>query len=437
MSVSAVSSSLHASFHWLRRRLRKLIQVTHRWAALALGLILLVIVVSGTILLFKPDIEKAIEPSAYKHTGPITTQAMIEAPAQAEKQVKNFAAVDDWSHDGIITVTGTVDEKSREVNVDPGTGHVLAVSDPNGGFFGFLDNLHECALSCEDYPAYIPFLNKSAAVLGNEDLTVGGLILGLTGLLLLMLSLGGLYLWWPGVRRFSRGFKVRRKSSYSINYDLHKLVGLIAIPFLLMWAITGAGFELKQVEDAWFAVLPGSPSPEAPEFKSKPPKGVKESTVTPQQAVDAALAEAPGARLASLNVPDASDKTSSYSFWLSDGWDPYEYGNYPGDVGVNVDRYDAKHALVNYGYPNGGESIATEAWDNSYPVHSGLLVNGWWRSVWLLFGLVPILLAFTGTWTWISRKRKARAKKRFKREGYRAAGAPAGKEANDAGAPAG
>lgn len=416
--------NLHLAFHWFRRRLRKFIQVSHRWIALILGLVLLVIVVSGTLLVLKPEINRVLYPSDYHHTGPTTEAALLAAPRQAEAQVKGFTAVDVWEHHGILTVTGTINEQNREVNIDPGTGQVNDVTNPYGGFFGFMDNLHECALSCEEYPGYIPLLDKSAAILGNEELTVGGLLLAITGLVLLLLALGGLYLWWPGVRRMSRGFKVRRKSAYSINYDLHKLVGLIAIPFLLMWAYTGVGFELKQFESLWYAVTPGEKLEEAPEFESRAPKGVKESTVTPAEATAVAKRLVPGAEVASINVPDESEKISSYSFWMADGFDPYRHGNYPGDVGVNVDRFDASHSTINFADPEQeGRTWANELWEWSYPMHSGLMFNGWIRLIWMLFGLVPLLLAFTGVYTWLSRKRKVRAKKRRRRYGALDAGA--------------
>ncbi len=72
-------------------------------------------------------------------------------------------------------------EYIKSAYVDPGTGRVNGIADRQSGVMGFMRNLHLCALSCEGYPAYIPFLAKPAPVLGNEELTVGGLILAVTG----------------------------------------------------------------------------------------------------------------------------------------------------------------------------------------------------------------------------------------------------------------
>jgi uncharacterized iron-regulated membrane protein len=39
-------------------------------------------------------------------------------------------------------------------------------------------------------------------------------------------------------------------------------------------------------------------------------------------------------------------------------------------------------------------------------------VNGWWRVLWLLFGVTPVVLAVTGIITWLIRRGKRRRKRR-------------------------
>ena len=51
-----------------------------------------------------------------------------------------------------------------------------------------------------------------------------------------------------------------------------------------------------------------------------------------------------------------------------------------------------------------------------YTSHFGWYVNGWWRVVWAVFGLMPLLLAFTGIATWASRRRKQRARRMRQQE---------------------
>jgi uncharacterized iron-regulated membrane protein len=52
-----------------------------------------------------------------------------------------------------------------------------------------------------------------------------------TAVMLLFLAATGLVVWWPGIRRLARGFRVRRgQGTYAFNHDLHNVIGLAAIP---------------------------------------------------------------------------------------------------------------------------------------------------------------------------------------------------------------
>jgi hypothetical protein len=109
-----------------------------------------------------------------------------------------------------------------------------------------------------------------------------------------------------------------------------------------MWGFTGAHFELKQVSDLWYAVLPGQGADER-EIESKPLPG---RAVSMDQAAAIARRTVPDGRLVSVSVLDRK-KTSAYLVWLSRGNDTYDHGVFPGNVGVTIDRYSGK-ATVTY-----------------------------------------------------------------------------------------
>lgn len=136
---------------------------------------------------------------------------------------------------GIYRVYGPAFE--TWVSVDPGTGEILGSSgDVNGALstaLEFLANLHDCWLSCENLPGQVAWF--TAEVPGLPAITWGALILGVSGLLLLFLALSGSWLWWPGIKRLATGFRVGRgKGRYARDVDLHRVLGMIALPFLLM-----------------------------------------------------------------------------------------------------------------------------------------------------------------------------------------------------------
>jgi uncharacterized iron-regulated membrane protein len=262
---------------------------------------------------------------------------------------------------------------------------------------------------------YVPFLGKPAQIdgfdltLGNEG-TWGGLALAVVALLLLALCLSGLVLWWPGRRKLRRGLKVRRgRGRYKFQYDLHKVAGFVALPFLLMWALTGVMFELpKQADAVWYALTPGE-QPAEVEFESKPLPG---HSISMPEAIERAREVVPsGSRLISVSNPSRAEETSSYELWFSHGVDPYAYGTWPGNYGVYVDRYSGR-ALLYWPGPGNG-SVTAGFWQNwTGPLHMGFLVGWLPRLGWVGFGLAPLLLAFTGVTTWLIRRRLGRGGKR-------------------------
>jgi uncharacterized iron-regulated membrane protein len=408
-----------------RRRLRGWLAKAHRWTSFLLGLLLMVIVLSGVALLFAPEIEEVTRPALYETAAGPAKIAPGEALARVHRELPDFeiAEASIWRNRDAWEVHGG----SETVRVDDTDGRILGTTDREHGVMGFLANLHECALGCEEMSGFVPFLGKPAQIdgadlsLGNEG-TWGGLILLVSGIVLLALVVSGLVLWWPGLRRWARGFKVRRGAgSYKLNYDLHKVVGFVALPFLAMWAITGINFELpKQTEAAWYAVTPGDPQQEsAYEFESKPVKGRGE--ITMGEAIASATAAAPsGSTLEAVNNPNRGEKNSYYELWFSHGYDPWTHGYYPGQYGVFVDRYSGR--AVPY-WPNPeNDTVTSNFWQNwTGTLHMGNVVGWIPRLGWLAFGLAPLLLAFTGIATWLLRRRLR------KRKG-------GGKGANDGGA---
>jgi uncharacterized iron-regulated membrane protein len=390
-----------------RRRpsLRTMLVFSHRWMALLLGLALLAVVISGVALLYEQEIDRVVHPQLHRGTSSAHPISHAEAVGVINREAPSFKPADVADSHGVYLVYGA--DELLQAYVDPGSGRLLGIDNVGDGVMGFLYNLHLCGLSCEGYAGHLPFLEKPAHVLGNDELTVGGLVLAVTAVLLLFLAATGIVVWWPGIRRLARGLRVRRRQgTYAFNYDLHNVVGLAAIPFLVMWGVTGAHFELKQVSELWYAVLPGHAAEERT-VESKPQPGM---AVTMDQAAAIARKTVPDGRLVSVSVPEKGAK-STYFAYLAQGNDPYDHGVYPGNVGVTIDRYSGK-ATVTYPTQADPPLSAQIVDDWFYPLHAGTFVNGWWRVVWLVLGATPVVLAVTGTITWLIRRGKRRRKRR-------------------------
>ncbi len=314
------------------RRTRLYLAKAHRWGSFALGLLLLVIVVTGVALILAPEIEQVTHPSLYDTApGPAKVQP-AEALAVVHRELPGFetAGASTYENRGAWEVHSPEGLVAR---VDDTDGRLLGTIDREHGVMAFLANLHECGLSCEGMTGYVGFFNKPAQIFGfdltlGSEGTWGGLILGVAAIALLVLVVTGLWIWWPR-GKWRRGLAVRKSlmlrrgaGRYKFHYDLHKLVGVVAIPALAMWAITGLNFEFpKIVEGAYYAVTPGSSAPDSIyEFESRPGSG---PGITMAQAIVAAREVVPaGSHLDSINNPERSEKGSYYEVWFGTGSTP-------------------------------------------------------------------------------------------------------------------
>jgi uncharacterized iron-regulated membrane protein len=425
------------------RHTRQWLTKGHRWGSFVLGLLLLVVVISGVILVLDPEIEQVTHPSLYDTDPGPARIAPGQALAIVHKELPEFDTKGTFIYDNRGAWEVHSPANGEVARVDNTDGRLLGTINREHGLMAFIANLHECGFTCEEMSGYIPFLAKPAQIwgfdltLGNEG-NWGGFILAVSGILLLMLVVTGLVIWWPRRGKFKQGLKVRRgKGRYKLNYDLHKVVGFVALPALAIWAITGINFELpKQTEGAFYAVTPGSAAPDSIyEFESKPGSG---PGVSLSEAIADARTAAPSdSHLASVSLPELSEKGSYYEIWFSHGIDTYAYGDYPGNYGVYVDRYSGK---AHQYFPNPANDTVTNNFMQNWAgaIHMGNLVGWIPRLGWVAFGLTPLLLAFTGTATWLMRRRMGRRKKRRDRDKDGGAGGGTGPGApSPVGVPAG
>jgi uncharacterized iron-regulated membrane protein len=407
-----------------RRRRRNPVKratiVTHRWLSFAIGLLLIVITTSGAAVLYAPEWKAWSNSGVYHPTRSTTPISMDRAVEIVNTAHPDFEAGSVNKFHGIFEVYSADDDAHPGFfAVDPGSGRITGFANPNSGVMAFMEQVHECFFTCDDYPGYVGWLNHPVPSLGMKwlsDVTWAGFLLGVSGLLLLFLAVSGIWLWWPTIKKFSHGFRVRwKKGRYARDYDLHQVVGLAAIPFLLMWAITGAGFEFNWVSTAWYSVTGGQTPPE---FEAFTPNEVAKDKPKPTDIGTAAAiavgqkAAGADATLVYLALPTADDDTTYYSMYFARDFDQYRDGPYPGQYGVDVDRYDASHFKVDdLGDAKTLSNKVYDAWGASV-FHYGFAVNGWWRLVWFVFGLTPLLLAFTGVSTWLAKRAVRKRKKK-------------------------
>lgn len=383
----------------------------HRWASIVLGLWFTVQASSGAVLLYGADIATALHPERYTVTPSATPMGPLEALRLVQARHPELAASGVQTYAGVYMVRGPGDSRDHiDAFVDPGTGRINGIGRELPGFVMLLLNLHDCALSCQGMPGYVSWLAAPLPAVFGPGVTLGTWLLGLIGTSVILLTISGAIIWWPGRRALKSGFTVRRnRGRYARDLDLHRVVGVVAVPFLLMWGVTGAAFYYHWPRAVYFALLPGDvdSAPAQPTRGTGPPLAL-------EQARDEVLASRPGTAMVGVSPIDGT-----YWFRLADKpdsgggapFDPYRYSTFAGSRSVAVDSRGGG-ALEDL--PSEDEPFTERVWRDGtlYGLHFGTIVSALPRTVWMLFGLSPLLLAITGFTVWWTKRRSARNRRR-------------------------
>lgn len=219
--------------------LRKAVFQIHLWGGLLVALYIIAIGVSGSILVFKEE----LMPKPRVNVGNVdykacTADQLIHAMDVASTvvpQMKAFLASCPTPANSFFTVTVRPQTPTgppmtrgssprlpqRTIYLHPRTIAVLGKADREVSWLETVEQLHVNLL------------------MGRH----GRLWNGIGATALLLLTITGMVLWWPGVKNWTRGLKVDfRKGWKRINFDLHSALGFWTLFFTVTWALTGMYF---------------------------------------------------------------------------------------------------------------------------------------------------------------------------------------------------
>lgn len=318
---------------------------TNRWMSVAAGIVLLAVTLSGAALPHQSEIMRSLNPAAYsRSTGP----DQVSLP-QAISTIENH-------HPGETTASATrvndvIEVRTRQsvYTVDPATGDEIGQVTVDPSWLAALDNLHRCLLSCQG-PGHVRWMAQEIPhtrwLPEHGGLTVGGLIVTTSTVVLLVLSTSALRVWWP-LQRY-------RRTSLSTHWrtrrllrdtDLLKSAGLVLLPLLFLWGYYATALDLQ-------------PTRAAPPYASGDQTVVgrpatdqeQDEDIGPRRAV-AAAQKARGGEPVALFLPEPGDPASAYTVWLSQGA-PAPYGRALGDIAVSVDPSTGRATIPPAPYQN-------------------------------------------------------------------------------------
>jgi uncharacterized iron-regulated membrane protein len=371
-------------------QLRRLWLNVHLWIALGLAALLIPISISGGLLVWHDEIDCLINPKRYAISGSKVALAPSEYLAKAEAAVaddptKPRASAVRYPEPG-WPVRVLMRAQPREAGarprlvtayIDPPTGKVLDVVDFRASLFGFLHVFHE-NLTIPEYS--------------------GRQIVGWAGVGMLILSLTGIWLWWPRGGDFLRGLRWRRSPLFTFN--LHNFIGFwISLPLAVVSA-TGIYLSFPQTaREAMSSIAPMTP---------QGPRGfgqvAQRTALTADQALAMALAAEPNGKPVALFLPvQQRERPLTWRTQMS------RAGG--GDI-VTVTTDDRSGQASPAALPLSGDRAA--AWIRW--IHEGSHSGPLWAVVVTLTGIFPTIFAVTGVIMWLRKRsdRKEPAGKRAK-----------------------
>jgi len=363
-------------------RLRRLWLDVHLWLGVGLLAALIPLSVTGSVLVWHDGLDRALNAERYAVSGPeaaLAPSAYADAARQAfgETATLSQLRLPEEPGDPVVAVgrlkgVSGPGGRPRSLNVwiDPPTGKVLAVADTSRSFVQLMHRMHGTLLIPE----------------------IGRKVVGWLGWAMFVSCATGLWLWWPRNGAVLKALRWRRGPSTLFN--LHHMVGFwICIPLAVL-SLTGVYISFPQTSRAVFGVAtaeaprPGGPG--GPGGRFAPP--LERTQLTMGQAVEAAMAQAPGAELASVSAPTQGREPA----WRIQLRKPG--AERPTTIEVSDATGEAKAASERAG----GGPDPLSRWMRR--IHDGADMGIVWQTVIFAGGIAPVVLGVTGLIMWLRRR---------------------------------
>ena len=206
---------------------RRLNFQVHLWVGIILTLYMIVIGATGSILVFRPELERwsGLKPwQNFRTEEPIADIATVVENLKGAYPHSHIVSVDAPGEND-ATFVGVLLGRGGQIKVacDPKDGKVLGEFPGKANWLDVVEELHVSLL--------IPARGQ------------GRMLNGVGAAFLLLLNATGMVIWWPGIRNWKRALKVDFQRSWRrINFDLHVSIGFWTILIASFWAVSGIYF---------------------------------------------------------------------------------------------------------------------------------------------------------------------------------------------------
>jgi uncharacterized iron-regulated membrane protein len=341
----------------------------HLYVGLTIGLVLLVVALSGAVLVFEDDIDRARHAGLAFVAPGDTRMPLDDLVAEVKRalpsaQIGSISFPEQPAHSLVVNVR--VEQQALAVFVNPYTGRVLGT--PTAAE-------REASLARRIHLLH-------TRLFGGQ---VGEWIVGAITALTLFMAVSGLVLWWP--RKIAR--VLTTASWRRINFDLHNVFGLYASAVFLFIALTGVMIAFEKVTDPLVARLNATPAPSPP--KESPAAANGTPPLSANQLARAAEGALPGAFLKSLSIPNGGKAVVTAGMKYPEDRTP------GGRSRVYLDQYSGRPLLV---LNTRTAPLGTRVLNLKRSAHTGDIFGTPTRALYIVTCLMLAGQAVTGFFIW-------------------------------------
>ena len=369
-------------------RVRPVVRRIHLCLGLTAGLLWAVSGLTGSVLAFGPEIDRALNPSLLRASppagaapaAPLPLRAVAEAVrARFPSHTLLYLRLPGGAGDTYEVWADAPDGRRVYVYVDPYGGGVLGSRGARDSLVGWAREAH-------------------IDLLGGPR---GHTLVGVSALACMPLLVTGLWLWWPGRGwgRLRGALSVKWSApAKRVNYDLHRAVGAASSLVLAAGLVTGAALVFHEAARWAVESATASPPRPPPPASSVPAAGAAVAAPSLDEMVGAAEAQLPGARTTWVYLPQSPQAPLTVRRRFPSEAHPN------GNSFVYVDRYTGR---VLSSDPAARQSRGSRLFNLLYPTHTGAVAGTAGRACVAAVGLAPALLFVTGFFAWRNRARGA------------------------------
>lgn len=350
---------------------RRLNFQVHLWIGIVLTLYFIVIGVTGSILVFRPELERLCGLKLWQEVRAGTPRADIASV------VENLKIA--YPRSRVVSVDAPTEHDATFVAVLAGRGGRIKVASraADGKVLGEFPRSRNWMDIVEEL--HISLLDPRRGQ--------GRMINGIGAAFLVLLNVTGLVVWWPGIRNWKRALKVDFARSWRrINFDLHVAVGFWTILIASFWAVSGIYFgwprQIFEFVNSFSPVISARPPAinVAPDADAAEPdlRSLLEQARKIDPGAELGGVAFPYSRRAPLAVLMRRRNSPGYEYVDTVYFNPYN-GEY-----ISTWRYGVNQSL--------GDAIIW--WQ--VPLHFGTYWGLGVKIVWAVAGLAIPLLAVTG-----------------------------------------